>query len=120
MDIKFVNIETLCEKCRAFFSLKFQLHKHLKDDYAALDYFLLPNASAISLISPITIVAWKFVISVMVSDRAFWNKIYVTVTITLVSQNLFFDLDTNVIVCLNMGCSITFDDKFWLLWQLFN
>lgn len=115
VDTNFVNIENLCEKCGASVSLKFQLHKHLKDGYAALAHFLLPDASAISLISFIPVVALKSVISVMGSDLAFWDRTNVTVTITLVSQNLFFDSDTNAIACLNTGCNITFVNKFWLL-----
>lgn len=49
----FVRIETLYEKYRSFFSLKYQFYKHLKDGYTSFVQFLLSDIFALTLLIPI-------------------------------------------------------------------
>lgn len=73
MNANFVNIKTSYGTCGSFFSLKSQLHKHLKDGCTALVKYLLLDIFAFFSTLLIFIVTSQSVVEAMGPGLAFWG-----------------------------------------------
>lgn len=120
VDANFVAIEISCEEYKIPYFSKSQLHKHLQDGCTVLVYSSLPDPSATTPTSPISIVTLKSVISALNSSLAFQGWTYATAAIILIPQILPLDSNTNATAYFDTSCGVTFADKAWLLQQLSN
>lgn len=116
VDANFVRIKSSYGKCGSFFSLKSQLHKHLKKSYTSLVQIPLPTSSAPAWL--ILIIESKVIVPAIGSGPAFWGWTYVTAAVTLAPQVLPLKSDPSGIACFDIDCGVILVNKAWLLRQL--
>ena len=116
LQVNFVGIESICDRCTAAFLSRSALHKHIRTGCVMLRKVILETDSGLSSAKPILKSIAK--LPTPGSGLAFKSWSYVTTFITFDPTALLSLTDPDSSVCLDTGCGVTLVDKAWLARKL--
>ncbi len=116
LQVNFVGIELVCNRCTSAFPSRSALHKHIKNGCIPFQEAVAEMGPSPSFARPILKSTAR--LSAPGSDLAFrgWN--YVTTSITFDPVALPSPTDPDGSVCLDTGCEVTLVDRDWLTKKL--
>lgn len=116
LQVNFVRIESVCDRCTAAFPSRFALHKHIRNRCSPPQEAIAETCPSSSFARLVLRSAAK--LSAPGSGLAFrgWN--YVTTSITFDFAALPSPTDPDGSVCLDTGCEVTLVDRDWLAMKL--
>ena len=116
LQVNFVGIESICDRCTAAFPSRSALHKHIRTGCVPLREAIAETGSGLSSARPILKSTAK--LSAPGSGLAFRGWSYVTTSITFDPTALPSLTDPDGSVCLDTGCGVTLVDRAWLARKL--
>lgn len=113
LQVNFVGIESMCDRCLASFQSRSALHRHIKSGCNALEGIAVAETGS-DPPSPRPILCSAAKLSTPGSSLAFRGWSYATTSITFDPALLPAISNPDTSICLDTGCGVSLVDKTWL------
>ena len=113
LKVNFVEIESMCDRCSAFFQSRSALYRHIKSGCNALKKIVIAQTGSDPPF-PRPILCFAAKLSALGSGLTFRGWSYTTTSISFDLALLPAVSDPDTLVCLDTGCGVSLVDKTWL------